>query len=85
MFGETKTQKTMDKVKSIEQLKELDLNPYNTSGFVTDFSNFYTVEDFIDSWDMYYDEESLFVYAINWEDPDLMSEDGQSIPPAYGE
>jgi len=77
---------TMEKVRSIEQLKALDLNPYCGSGFVTDFSDFYTVEDFIENWDMYYyDVDMHFIYAVNWEDPDLMSHDGKRIPPAYGE
>jgi len=74
----------MTKVTSIEQLKELDLNPYNTSGYVTDCSDVYTVEDFIEYFDMYYNEQDCY-YNIHWEGNELMTHDGKIIPPAYSE
>lgn len=65
-----------------EQLKELNLNPYNTSSFVTDESNVYTVEDFIEFREMY-DYGQDFYYCINWENDSLYTEDGTKIETAY--
>lgn len=62
-----------------EELKELDLNPYNISGFVTDGSNVYTVEDFIEFREMY-DNGQNFYYCINWENDSLYTENGTKIP-----
>jgi hypothetical protein len=37
----------MTKFNSIKELKALDLNAYNISGFVTNESEIHTVEDFL--------------------------------------
>ena len=74
----------MEKVRSIEQLKALDLNPYCASGFVTDSSDIYTVEDYLEYFEMYSNGQN-FYYSTHWEGEDLITHDGKRIPPAYGE
>ena len=66
-----------------EQLKELDLNHYNTSSFVsTDNGEVYTIEDFIEFREMY-DNGQNFYYCINWKNDSLYTENGTKIEPVY--
>ena len=66
-----------------EQLKQLDLNTYNTSSFVsTDDGEVYTIEDFIEFREMY-DNGQNFYYCINWKNDSLYTENGTKIEPVY--
>lgn len=67
---------------SNQQLKELDSNPYNCAGYVTDETNIYSVNDFLEFRDMY-DHGQNFYYCIHWEGEPLHTESGEIIEPAY--
>ena len=71
----------MTKFNSIKELKALDLNAYNISGFVTNESEIHTVEDFLKYETMV--EGDNWYYCINWENESLYTENGTKIEPAY--
>ena len=70
-----------------KQLKELDSNPYNASGYVFDDSgNIYSVSEFLEfeNSHVYSDYNSeKFYYTIHWEGEPLHTESGEVIEPAY--
>jgi len=67
---------------SNQQLRELDLNPYNNAGYVTDETNIYSVNDFLEFREMY-DQGQNFYYCIHWEGEPIHTESGEVIQPAY--
>jgi hypothetical protein len=71
----------MTKFNSIKELKALDLNAYNISGFVTNESEIHTVEDFL-KYETITEDETWY-YSINWENDSFYSENGTKIEPAY--
>lgn len=74
----------MIKILSAEHLKKLDLNPYNTGGYVfNDFGDVFCVEEALWSYDDIYDESAPLFYAIHWEGDNLISENGTTINPVY--
>ncbi len=74
----------MELIDNLEHLKQINSNAYCSSGFVTDESNVYTVEDYLEYFDMYSYGQDFF-YSIHWEGEDLITHDGKKIPSAYGE
>lgn len=74
----------MIKILSAEHLKELDLNTYNTGGYVfNDLGEVFCVEEALWSYDDLHDESTPLFYAIHWEGDDLFSESGKIIKPVY--
>ena len=74
----------MTKLESAQHLKQLDLNPYNTGGYVfNDFGDVYTVDEVLSSYEDIYDESAPLFYAIHWEGEPLASENGTIINPVY--
>lgn len=67
---------------SNQQLRELNLNPYNYAGYVTDETNIYSVNDFLEFRYMY-DHGQNFYYAIHWEGEPIHTENGEIIKPVY--
>jgi len=67
---------------SNQQLRELDLNPYNNSSYITDETNVYSVNDFVEFREMY-DNGQNFYYSIHWEGEPLHTENGEIIEPVY--
>jgi len=75
---------TMELIDNLEHLKQMDSNPYCASGFVTDSSDIYTVEDYLEHFEMYSNGQN-FYYSTHWEGEELITHDGKRIPSAYGE
>jgi hypothetical protein len=71
----------MTKFNTIKELKALDSNAYNISGFVTNEWEIHTVEDFL-KYETITEDENWY-YGINWENDSLYSENGTKIEPAY--
>lgn len=67
---------------SNQQLIELNLNPYNSAGFVTDELSVYSVEEFLEFREMY-DHGQNFYYSIHWEGEPIHTETGEAIESVY--
>lgn len=70
-----------------KQLKEIDCNPYNSSGYIfDDLGNIYSVNEFLafENTHVYneYNGEKFF-YTIHWEGEPIHTESGEVIQPAY--
>ena len=70
---------------SVEEVKDQFSHPYRNSEYLTTQVHVFRVPDNDDElqnlFDMY-GEEGL-IYLINWDEPDLYTEDGQKIEPVY--
>jgi hypothetical protein len=71
-------------IKTKEELRNIDLNPYNIGGFVVALNgNIYTVEEALADFDNLIEEHTVLNYAIHWEGGALISENGTTINPVY--